>query len=162
MCAFVCMHVWVRLGLGVHRQSVSTAASSPLPCLIQQPLYPEVRGLDPLMWPLWRGVNHQQLNSLQGDFRAVGLWSGREGLYLGEGNSLVWENAWAWAHAILMFPQVARCFKFLTCHLWNAFCMVGGFGKTAAGLHTLTVKAPIWGWYNAVTEWLLFLLKRGK
>lgn len=33
--------------------------------------------------------------------------------------------------------------------------MVCGFDKTAAGLHTLTVKAPIWGWYNAVTEWLL-------
>lgn len=30
------------------------------PCLIQQLLYSEVRALDPLMWPLWRGVNQQQ------------------------------------------------------------------------------------------------------
>lgn len=86
--------VCVGLELGVCRQSVSTAASPLSPPqsshLIQQPLFPEVRGLDPLTWALWRGVNHRQLNSLQEDFRVLGLRKERreegEG---GDGHSLV-------------------------------------------------------------------------
>lgn len=92
ICVYACVGA---AGVGGAQTKCFNSCFSPPPCLIQQPLYPEVRGLDPLMWALWRGVNHQQLNSTQEDFRVVGLWSRREGLHFGEGvaDSLVWENA---------------------------------------------------------------------
>lgn len=99
--------------LGECRQSVSTAASPPPPQsshLIQQPLFPEVRGLDPLTWALWRGVNQQQLKSLQEDFRVLGLWKERrEGLYMRvrAGVGTVWYEwkAWAWTQPMLRFQS---------------------------------------------------------
>lgn len=65
VCAIVCMHVWVRVELGgAHTEVFQQLLPPPPPLqsarLIQQPLYPEVRRLDPLTWALWRGVNRRQ------------------------------------------------------------------------------------------------------
>lgn len=54
------------IGLDISSQTAATPFITISP-FRQQLLYPEVRALGPLMWPLWRGVNHQAVKPPAGE-----------------------------------------------------------------------------------------------
>lgn len=69
----------------------------------------------------------------------------REGLcfFLGGGGATVWYEKMLEHVSFRWFLCKAEgCFEFLSCRLRIALRVFGGFDRTAAGLHTLTVKAP--------------------